>query len=391
VAAFGFAAGLPYYLVGSTLTAWMATAGVDLATIGVFALASLPYSFKFVWAPLLDRFVPPFLGRRRGWMAVFQVALAGGLATMAMCDPKGSLRPLAIAAVMTTFFAASHDIAVDAYRTELLPDRERGPGAGVYVSGYRIAMIATGAGALLLAGVVPWPTVYWIYAGLMLAIAVFTFVAPEPETPARPPRSLGEAVVRPFVDLVLRPDAVRMLALVASFKIGEIVVAWVQIPFLLHVGYAREEVALLGNALGMGATAVGAILGGLAVPRLGERLALVVFGAAGAVTNLLYLAVALSPPNQVLLGGAIAVDNLAAGLVNAAFVAYLMSLCRPGFSAAQYALLSSLSGLLGRVLTPRFTSLAADSGWPMFFAATVALAIPALVLAALPERQARRA
>lgn len=374
----GFAAGVPHNLVGATLATWMAAAGVDLATIGVFALVALPYSFKFLWAPFLDRWAPPLLGRRRGWMVVFQLALGGALAAIGLVDPRGAPGALAAIAVAATFLAASHDIVVDAYRTDLLPERERGPGTSAYISGYRAAMIATSTGALVAVAWLPWSAVYALAGGVMALAAAVTWIAPEPDDPGQPPATLVAAVVEPVVELFGRRWAWLLIPAVGLFKVGEYVIQWFVQPYLLTLDYQLPEIGAINNGFGLGATIIGAIAGGLATTRLGVRRAVLLFGAMQCVSNFLYLL--LPPADRPALVAIIVADNLCTGLATAAFVTFLMSLCSRAHSATQYAVLSSLSGLIGRLLTIPSGFVAAEAGWPVLFTGTVAISLPALVL-----------
>src|SRR5205085_1721433 len=207
----GFSSGLPFYLTSKTLQAWMTTAKVDLATIGFFSLVTLPYSLKFVWAPLMDRYTPPFLGRRRGWVLITQIALLLVIAAMSLHDPRTGLKMLAINAIAIAFFSASQDISLDAYRTDVLENREMGAGAAVFVLGYRIAMITTGALAFFLADRIAWPIVYVILSLLIIIGIIATFLAPEPVLNDAPPKTLGEAVVLPFTDFFRRVGVLRAL------------------------------------------------------------------------------------------------------------------------------------------------------------------------------------
>ncbi len=384
VFAAGFAAGVPHNLVGVTLAAWMASAKVDLTTIGVFALVSLPYSFKFLWAPFLDRWALPILGRRRGWMAVLQLALGGALAVLGLIDPKAAPAALATAAVVATFIAASHDIVVDAYRTDLLPEEQRGPGASAYVAAYRAAMIATSAGALVASTWLPWRIIYALAGALMALAAIGTWISPEPADPGQPPRTLAAAVVEPLADLFGRPGAWMLVGAVGLFKVGEFVVQWMIQPYLFGLRYTPAEVGAVNNGLGLAATIGGAIAGGIFTARLGVRRALLLFGALQCASNLLYLA--LPPGNRPAMIAIIGADNLCTGLATAAFVTFLMSLCSPAFSATQYAVLSSLSGLAGRLLTVPSGLLAKHAGWPALFAATIAISLPALLLLSVHGR-----
>lgn len=379
----GLASGLPNPLVGTTLTAWMASEGVSLATIGLFAFVALPYNFKFLWAPLLDRYRLPWLGQRRGWMALAQLLLILALGAMGSTSPSGTPTVLATLALGVAFLNATLDIASDAYRTDLLPPEERASGTAVFVAGYRLAMIVGGAGALILSDHLPWSQVYWILAALMLIGVGGTLVAPKPASEPVPPRSLGEAVVAPVVELFRRHgarSALASLTIVMLYKVGDAVAGHLLIPFLMDLGFARTEIGAVAKGLGLGATILGAFVGGGLVAKLGLRRSLLAFGVLQAVANVLYAVLAVVGRDHALLVVSIGVDNLCGGLGTVAFVAYLMSLCNKRFTAFQYALLSSASTVAGRLLGMGSGWVAETAGWPAFFGLTIAAALPALVL-----------
>ncbi len=384
--ALGFSSGLPLYLTGPTLHAWMAREGVDLATIGLFSLVGLPYTLKFLWAPLLDRYAPSRMGRRRGWLAITQVLLVVSVGALGSLQPGEA--PLAVAAValLVALCSATQDISADAYRTDLLGEAQRAAGTATFVTGYRVALIAAGAGALMLADPLGWRTVYWLLAALMGVGLLATLVAPTPEE-APAPSSLTAAVVEPLRHYFSRPAPWAILAFVLLYKVGDEVARAMITPFLVETGFSNLEIGAINQGFGMGATIIGVLFAGGVVAKLGVRRALVLFGVLQAATNAAYLLLALAGKNLTLLWLAIGVDNLTGGMAAAAFVAFLMSLCDRRFSATQYALLSSLSALGGRLLAAGSGVLAAWSGWPGFFAVTIALALPGLaVLWRLPAR-----
>lgn len=377
--ALGFASGLPLPLTGATLVTWMKNEGVDLATIGAFALVGLPYSLKFLWAPALDRYSVGFLGRRRGWMALLQIGLALGIAALGFLPREAGLAALAALALAVAFLSASHDVVVDAYRTDILPEEERGSGTATFVMGYRFGLVLSGAVALMLSDSLGWPVVYGLMAALMGVGLLATLLAPEPEG-IRPPRTLVDAVVRPFSDYFRREGAILTLAFLVLYKLGDAIAGLMITPFLLELGFTNSEIGVLNKGLGMGATLVGALLGGGLVSRLGLRRALFAFGILQAATNASYMALAVVGKSYPVLVISLVADNLTGGLGTAAFVAFLMSLCHRSFSATQYALLSSLSSVGGRLFGAGSGALAASIGWPAFFAATIAAAAPALLL-----------
>ncbi|WP_232537258.1 AmpG family muropeptide MFS transporter [Cystobacter fuscus] len=383
--ALGFASGLPLLLVGGTLSAWMTNEGINLKTIGVFTLVATPYTFKFIWAPFMDRYALPFLGRRRGWMLVTQLGLMVAIATMGLVNPKDSPLAMASLALLVAFLSSSQDVVSDAWRTDTLSEAERGFGVATFVMGYRFGMIAAGAVALSLSQFIGWPRTYWIMAALMLVGVIATLVAAEPQG-QRPPRTLAEAAVVPFVDYFRRDGALLALLFLLLYKLGDAIAGGMTTPFFLKMGFSNLEVGTISKGVGMAATIVGALFGGMLLARMGLRRSLFVFGALQAVTNLTFLALALVGKNHAVLALAICSDNICGGMATTAFGAFTMSLCNKRFSATQFALLSALANFGGRMLSATSGFLAEGIGWAGFFGLTVVLALPALVLLAfLPE------
>ncbi len=380
MAPLGFASGLPLLLTGSTLTAWMTVEGVDLTTIGLMSLVGLPYSFKFLWAPLMDRFNLPLLGRRRGWMVLSQLLLLVSIGVMGFVDPKAAPGALALMALLVAFCSASQDIVSDAYRTDVLPAHERASGTAVFVAGYRVALIVAGAGALLLSDHMHWWAIYCLMGGLMLIGTVATWFAPSPTEQPRPPESLSKAVYEPVVEFFKRPEALSFLFVVMFYKIGDALAGHMITPFLLKTGFEMVQIATLAKGLGLAATVAGALVGGGLVARFGLKASLLVFGVLQASANFFYLAIDVTGTNALLLAGAIGVDNFFGGLATAAFVAYLMSLCNKRFTAVQYAAFSSASSVIGRVLGGGSGWFAESLGWSSFFVLTVVLAVPGLLV-----------
>jgi len=379
----GFSSGLPLFLTSRTLQAWMTQAKVDLTAIGLFSLVALPYSLKFLWSPILDRYIPPFLGRRRGWLLITQIGLLLAIAAMSGQNPAVGLRLLAINALVIAFFSASQDIAVDAYRTDILEELEMGAGAGVYVLGYRIALLVTGSAALILADQMPWPQVYLLISGLMLLGLVTTFWGDEPDTDTEAPQSLQEAVVLPFGEFFQRfgwGKALIILIFVCFYRYGDALIGNMVTPFLLKVGFSQTEIGAWQGGMGLVATIVGVLAGGAVISRIGIHRSLWILGFFQALSNLTYFALAQAGQSYPLMILAINVDNFCGGLGVAALTAFLMSLCNPRFTATQYALLSSLFAVSRDVFTAPAGRLAEIMGWPLFFLFTLAAALPALAL-----------
>lgn len=268
----GFSSGLPLFLTSRTLQAWMTVEGIDLTAIGLFSLVGLPYSLKFLWSPLLDRYAIPFLGRRRGWLLLIQVLLLGAIALMAVQDPSRSLRLLAVNALAIAFLSASQDIAVDAYRTDVLDPLEMGAGAGIYVLGYRIALLVTGSLALILADQLPWPLVYVLMALLMLVGLLATLWAPEPAVHPPVPHSLTEAVIQPFLDFFQRygwGTGLVILLFICLYRLGDALTGNMMTPFLLQQGFSQTQIGAVQGGVGLVATIVGALAGGAAISQIG--------------------------------------------------------------------------------------------------------------------------
>jgi PAT family beta-lactamase induction signal transducer AmpG len=383
--ALGFASGMPLLLSGQTLTAWMTNRGVNIKTIGLYSLVSLPYAIKFLWAPFLDRYRPPFLGRRRGWLALFQVACALAILTMSRVDPVAQPRALAFLAVLLATLSASHDIVGDAYRADILATNERASGTATWILGYRIATLVTGAAALVLADHLPWPRIYQIMAVLLLVTGLSaTFFAPETEQ-ARAPTTLAKAVIEPFKEFFSRRGAWLALLFVALYKFGDYVADFMIIPFLLKTGYTNTEVGAIRKVAGFAGMSTGVMLGGGLVASLGVRRALLTFGILQAATNSGYLALAILGKNYPLLVAAITVDNFCAGLGLTALSAFMLSLCHKSYSATHFALLTAASTVLGRAVGAWSGYVVSGWGWPIFFGLTMVVAIPALLLlAAVP-------
>jgi len=379
----GFSSGLPLYLTKTTLQAWMTTAGVSLTAIGVFSLLNAPYSLKFVWAPVLDRYVPPFLGRRRGWMLITQILLLVAIAMMSVHDPKAGLMALGINALVIAFLSASQDITIDAYRTDILTKDELGPGTSVYVLGYRIALILTGWLALVLADRLSWPTTYVIMSTLMIVGIVTTFRAPEPVLKDPRPASMTEAVVLPFKEFFQRSGMVTgvvVLLFIVLYKLPDSLTDNMKTSFLLKTGFSQTEIGAVLGFAGIVATIVGGVLAGAVIVRLGVNKSLWVFAVFQALSNLSYYVLALAGKSHALMVTAVVTENFGLGLVSAGLLAFMMSVCNQRFSATQFALLSSLMAASRDILVAPAGKIAEVLGWPGFFLTTVATAVPALLL-----------
>ncbi len=340
-----FSSGLPLPLVKGTLKGWLAHEGVDLKTIGLFSLIGLPYSLKFLWSPLLDRFALPFLNRRTGWIVLFQLALMMSIAILGFSNPMSNAQWCALVAVMVAFFSASQDIVIDAYRADLLTDAERGPGAGVTVTGARLALIVSGGFALGLAETLPWKTVYLIMAGLMSVGIITSFFAPAPAAQVARPKSVSEAVVQPFMEFFKRKGALEILFLIVCYKLGDAVAGEMTTPFLFRLGFSKLDVGAVNKTMGMAMTIVGALMGGVVTAKIGIRRALFLFAFFQAASNMVFIPLSHLGQNYPYMVFCVAVENVCGGLGTAAFTAFLMSLTNRHFSATQYALLTSVMAL----------------------------------------------
>lgn len=383
----GFASGMPLALTGSTLTAWLVTEGVDIQTIGLFSLVGLPYAFKFLWSPLMDRYVPPFLGRRRGWMMITQLALIATICTMGFFSPGSMPLLIATIAVALAFFSASQDIVLDAYRTEHLKPEERGAGAGVWIMGYRIAILVSGAVALILSDYLSWKTVYMIMGLTMSIGCIATIFSPEPLKlnpgieKIEPPKSLHDAIVLPFVEFFKRPGALEILLFIILYKLGDVAASQMTTPYILkYIGFSRTELGAIYKGFGMAATIAGTLVGGAIMTKWSLKMSLMIFGVLQGVSTLIFIILEFTGREIWALALVIGVENFSGGMGTAAYTALLMGLCNRNFTATQYALLSSLMAV-SRYITGAPTGYLVDAvGWVMFFVICTALALPGLLL-----------
>lgn len=377
----GFSSGLPLALTAGTLQAWLTVAGVDIKTIGVFALTGLPYTLKFLWAPLMDRYALPLLGRRRGWMLLTQLGLLASIAAMASLSPSENIGLLGALALLVAFLSASQDIAFDAYRADVLQPAERGFGAAVSVTGYRVAMLASGALALVLSDQIGWRATYIVMGMTMTLGIAATLVSPEPGFSGREPLSLARAIRDPLVEFWSRSGAWSLLALIVLYKLGDAFSASLSSTFLLRgLGFSATDVGVVNKGMGLFALLTGAIVGGAMMVRLGLYRSLFLFGILQAVTNLGFFLLALSEKHYLGMVVAIGLENLAGGMGTAAFVALLMALCDHRYTATQFALLSAVASI-GRVLIgPVAGYWVTELGWAMFFFTSLVAAFPGLWL-----------
>jgi len=376
----GFSCGLPLLLTITVLQAWMKEKGVDLTVIGLMALVGLPYTLKFIWAPFLDRYTLPFLGRRRGWLLIAQIFLIFSIAGLGLTDPVGHPWMVVFAALLVTFFSASQDIVVDAYRREDLPDEELGLGSSLYVNGYRVGMLLASGGGLILADHITFSMVYLIMAACMLPGVLTTFFASEPEIAVGTPKSLKEAVLCPLIDYFSRKEALWILAFILFYKIGDNMASAMTTPFYLDIGFSKTEIGAVVKLFGFWATIIGSLIGGVLMLRQGIYRSLWIFGFFQAISTAGFALLARIGHSIPALSTVIAFENLSSGMGTAAYVAFMASITNKKFTATQYALLSSLMGV-PRVLVSAPTGFFAKSlGWENFFIFCTLIAIPGMLL-----------
>lgn len=384
----GYSSGMPLLLTGSVLTYWMTRVGVDLTTIGIFALVGMPYAFKFVWAPLVDQMPLPvldrWLGRRRSWMLLAQVGIGLSVMALAWSHPVETPWATAAAAFAIAFFSATQDIAVDAYRIEILRDEEQGAGSATTQLGYRIALWIVDAMALLLPSVLPWPIVLSLIALLIVVGIVTTFYAHEPQADRPAIGSteawIKQAVVRPFAEFIAYRGWVAILLFALLYKYGDALGGSMARPFFVTLGFTGPEIFGVTKSFGAAATILGGIVGGIVVARYGLFKSLLIGGILQAITNLLFSWQAHAGHDLVVLTIAITADNFTGAVGAIAFVAYLSSLCTTGMAGTQYALLTSLMAFGRTTMSAGGGWLAAETGWTVFWMATTLLAIPGLLL-----------
>jgi len=401
VSALGFASGAPNTGLGEILPIWLATNQVPVELIGLLPLAGLPYAIKFLWAPLLDRFPIAWPDRRRGWIALLQVLLGLTIAALALLRPStdaGSLAAIGLVALIVAVLSATQDIVIDAYRTDLLPEQERGAGAAANSLGFRGGTLVLGSGALLIAGSAGYRLAFVAAGILMLLLVPCTLAAPRLRPLDQPVLSLRQAVVGPVREFLARTGgrpALQLLALVLLYRLPDGLLAPMGGPFLVAEGLSEGQIGLIKSALGIVATMVGVILGGALFGRLGMNRSLWLFGIAGTAGNLAYWLVARGTPSLQGVAAAVLLENLSSGLVGTGFVALLMSLCNPRYSATQYAVFSGVYAISSKVLAAPSGLMVKLVGWEHFFLLTAASAVPAFLLMAIltpwHEQEARGA
>ena len=376
----GFTSGLPLLLTGSVLQAWLKDSGVSLAAIGAASLIGLPYTLKFLWAPLFDRFTLPLFGRRRGWLLLMQIILAAALVGLSWSNPATNVWGVALAALLVTFFSASQDIVVDAYRRESLQDAELGFGSALFVNGYRIGMLLAGGGGLILADLLSFPVMYQLMAAFMGVGIITTLLAREPALPPGAPRTLKSAVIEPFVEFFKREEAWLILAFILFYKLGDTLATAISTPFYLDLGFTKTEIGAVVKLFGFWATILGGTLGGIWILRMGMYRALWTFGILQMLSTFGFVLLAHLGPHLTGLAAVVAVENFTGGLGTAAFVGFMGAMTDKRFTATQYALLSSLMGVPRVILSAPTGWMAENMGWTLFFLTCTLMALPGLWL-----------
>ena len=385
----GFSSGLPLFLLFNLVPAWLKTEGLSLTAIGAFALVQFPYTWKFLWAPLADRYGVPGLGRRRGWMFVSQLALIAAVFTLGTLDPVANLKMVVAVASLVAFLSATQDIAIDAYRRELLDESELGLGNALFVNAYKVAGLVPGSLSLFLADHLPWSQVFAITAAFLVPGAILSLVVEEPVASASAPRTLRAAVVEPFQEFFQRHgwrSAALVLSFIFFYKLGDSLATALATPFYLEMGFTKTDIGIVAKNAGLWASVAGGLLGGLWMMKLGINRALWVFGVVQAVAILGFAWLASMGPGPsdttrlLQLGLVIGVEAFGVGLGTTAFVAFMARTTNPAYSATQYALFSSLMAVPRTVINAFAGVLVETFGWVDFFWLCFALALPGMLL-----------
>ena len=389
----GFSSGLPLYILINLLPAWLRTEHVDLKTIGLFALIQLPYTWKFLWSPLLDRYAFPVLGRRRGWMLVTQLMLLIAIPLFGYLYPQQDAWAIAYLAAAVAFFSASQDIVLDAYRREILPTVELGLGNAIHVNAYRISSLVPGALALILADHIPWSSVYWITALFMLPGLALTLIVDEPKLARPGPRTLADAVILPFQEFLSRAgwkEALLVLAFIFLYKLGDSMATALATPFYLDMGFTKSDIGIIAKNAGLWASVVGGLLGGLWMLKIGINRGLRLFGVVQVVSILGFAWLAHeNRADKALLALVIGFEALGVGLGTAAFTAFIARATDPRYTATQFALFTSLAAVPRTVVNASTGWMVEQTGWFNFFLIGAVLALPgmALLLRVAPWRE----
>ncbi|GAQ94876.1 MFS transporter, PAT family, beta-lactamase induction signal transducer AmpG [Thermodesulfovibrio aggregans] len=379
VTALGFASGLPFPLISGTLQAWLTTEGIDIETIGILTILTFPYSFKFLWSALFDRFSIPGFGRRRGWIIICQILILAGIFLMITFTPK-HLLIFSMAAAAVAFFSASQDISIDAYRTEILRPKDRGIGASFAVTAYRVALIVGGGLCLLLADYLGWQIALTIISSFLIIGIITTIWADEPDD-IKKPATLKESFIEPFRDLLKREKSFILLLFIVLYKIGDAYASSLSTAFFIRaVGFSLSEVGTVNKIGGLLSAIVGSLIGGFLLRKISVYKALISFGILQAASNLMFMLLSIEGKNLVLFVLTVIIENFTGGMGTTAFLAFLMGLCNRSFAATQYALLSSLASFGRVMISPTAGFVVENIGWTAFYFLTFLVAIPGVIL-----------
>ena len=385
---FGFSSGFPYYIIKDVLKFWMMDANVDITKIGLFALVGMPYTIKFVWSPMMDGFVPPFLGRRRGWILIAQIGLMVTIAILGQFDPKISLVWIAVFALCLNFFGASQDIALDAFRREYLTSNELGFGTGVWMNAWRLGTFVSVGLSVLADFNFTWQTIFLLLTAVMGIGVITTLLVPEPVVDEPLPINIKQAVVEPFVEFFQRNSAILILLFILLYKIGDNMASTMTIPYIVQMGFTKAQYFVIVKGVGMLGLFSGVIVGGSIMIRLGIAKSLYVFGVLQAISTAFFAVLNMmdhgssfwSEHNQAVLGGIVAFEFFATGLGQAAYATYMAIQTNKRFTATQYALLTSLMGVPGVFAAAATGYMSKYLGWNGFYFFCAAMAIPGMLL-----------
>jgi len=373
----GFASGLPFPFISGTLQAWLTYEGIDIKTIGFLTILTFPYSFKFLWSAFFDRYSINKLGRRKGWILICQLSIMAGMALMIMLTPQ-NLMPFIIIAIFVAFFSASQDISIDAYRTEIIKPKDRGLAVSFAVTAYRLALIIAGGLCLLMADHVGWKPALMIVTSLLFFGIISTLLANEPVT-VKTPNSLKESFIEPFKDLLKRDKSILILLFIVLYKLGDAYASSLSTAFFIRgVGFSLIEVGTVNKIGGLISTIFGSLIGGILLTRISLYRALILFGIFQALSNLMFMAIAIVGKSLPLFISTVVIENFTGGMGTTAFLALLMGLCNRSFAATHYALLSSLASLGRVIISPTSGFVVENIGWTAFYFITFLVAIPGL-------------
>ena len=378
----GFTSGLPLYILISLIPAWLRKEGVDLSVIGLFALTTFPYTFKFLWAPLADWYIPPFLGLRRGWMITMQVLILICVAALGLFDPHQSIGTIAVLNFLIAFFSATQDISLDAYRREILADNQLGLGNSIHVNAYRVSGLIPGSLALILADLIPWEAVFQIVALFMTVGIGLSLVVAEPEVTGKP-RTLWEAVIEPFKEFIHRKgwkSAVYVVAFMFLYKVGDNMATALATPFYIDMGFSTTEIGLIAKNAALWPSIIGGMLGGLLMVKIGINRGLWLFGVVQIVTILGFVVLSQLGANKIALAVVVTMEYLGVGLGTAAFVAFIARSTHPRYAAFQLALFTALATVPRTFANASVGFIVDQIGWTQFFVLCTILAIPGMFL-----------